>query len=326
MKNICTVMLLLITSAHGFAQSELHENRLDQRVAGKPVERSYWTYVPESVAENPALVVVLHGYSGSAINIAAYSGMNAVADEAGFIVAYPQGTIDAEGNAFFNVGYAFHQDVAVDDVDFVRQMIAELSAEHSVNPDQIYATGMSNGGEMSYLLACRASSLFRAVAPVAGSMVGFSLQECSPERPIPIFAISGTDDPVTLYSGDLESVGGWGTYLGQDETIAYWARQYGLDQRTSTALANPHKPILTGDSQITWDRYSDDNLATEIWFYRVVNGGHDWPGAKGTEWWRPSTYLGLMAMGFGKNHDIDASRDIWAFFSQWSEREKAVSQ
>jgi polyhydroxybutyrate depolymerase len=325
MKNLCSVLLLLISSADGYAQNTMRENTLEQLVAGKPIQRSYWTYVPNSVTENPALVVVLHGYSGSAVGIAEYSNMNAVAEEAGFVVAYPQGTIDQEGNAFFNVGYAFHQNVAVDDVDFVRRMISELRTEYAVDSDQIFATGMSNGGEMSYLLACRASTLFRAVAPIAGSMVGLSLEDCSPERPIPIFAISGTDDPVTVYSGDLENAGGWGPYLGQDETIAYWARQYGLEQRTSTALANPHKPMLTGDSHITWERYSNDNLTTEIWFYRVVNGGHDWPGAKSTEWWRLSTYPALMAMGFGKNHDIDASREIWAFFSLWSDQETVGS-
>ena len=210
----------------------MREHTLRQTVAGKPVQRNYWTYVPESVAKNPALVIVMHGYSGSATGIADYSGMNTVAEEAGFIVAYPQGTVDQEGNAFFNVGYAFHQGAAVDDVDFVRRMIANLSAEHPINSQQIFATGMSNGGEMSYLLACRASSLFRAVAPVAGSMVGFSLHDCNPKRPVPILAISGTDDPVTAYLGDPDNVGGWGTYLGQDETIAYWVRQYGLDQRT----------------------------------------------------------------------------------------------
>jgi polyhydroxybutyrate depolymerase len=164
-KQFFTALFLLITSANGFAQNELHESTLSQLVEGNLVERSYWTYVPQSVAEHPALVVVLHGYSGSATGIAEYSGMNAIAEEAGFIVAYPQGTVDQDGNAFFNVGYAFHQGVAVDDVDFVRRMVAEVSAEHSVDSERIFATGMSNGGEMCYLLACRASSLFRAVAP-----------------------------------------------------------------------------------------------------------------------------------------------------------------
>ena len=142
----------------------MREHTLRQTVAGKPVQRNYWTYVPESVAKNPALVIVMHGYSGSATGIADYSGMNTVAEEAGFIVAYPQGTVDQQGNAFFNVGYAFHQGAAVDDVDFVRRMIAKLRAEHAINSQEIFATGMSNGGEMSYLLACRASTLFRAVA------------------------------------------------------------------------------------------------------------------------------------------------------------------
>ena len=86
MKNFFTALFLFFTSANGFAQSEIREHTLSQMVAGKPVQRSYWTYVPESVAENPALVVVMHGYSGSATGIE-YSGMNTVAEETGFIVA-----------------------------------------------------------------------------------------------------------------------------------------------------------------------------------------------------------------------------------------------
>ena len=74
-------------------------------------------------------------------SIADYSGMNTVAEEAGFIVAYPQGTVDQQGNAFFNVGYAFHR-AAVDDVDFVRRMIAKLGAEHAINSQEIFATGV----------------------------------------------------------------------------------------------------------------------------------------------------------------------------------------
>ena len=322
MKHFFTALFLFFTSTTGFAQNEMREHTLRQTVAGKPVQRNYWTYVPESVAKNPALVIVMHGYSGSATGIADYSGMNTVAEEAGFIVAYPQGTVDQQGNAFFNVGYAFHQGAAVDDVDFVRRMIAKLRAEHAINSQEIFATGMSNGGEMSYLLACRASTLFSAVAPVAGSMVGFALQGCNPKRPVPILAISGTDDPVTAYSGDPNNVGGWGAYLGQDETIAYWVRQYGLDQRTSTALTNTHKPLIADDSHIIWERYFRQDQTTQVWFYRVVNGGHDWPGAKNTAWWLPSDILARMAMGFGKNHDIDASREIWSFFSLWTDQQE----
>ena len=179
---------------------------------------------------------------------------------------------------------------------------------------------MSNGGEMSYLLACRATTLFRAVAPVAvdGGLRTSRLQsdaQCD-------FGNRGTDDPVTAYSGDPNNVGGWGAYLGQDETIAYWVRQYGLDQRTSTALTNTHKPLIADDSHIIWERYFRQDQTTQVWFYRVVNGGHDWPGAKNTAWWLPSDILARMAMGFGKNHDIDASREIWSFFSLWTDQQE----
>ena len=98
---------MLIAPSWAFSQGLIEHNSLKQSVSGAELERKYWLYMPKDLPENPALVVVMHGYSGDARAIMNYSGMNDVADNHGFIVAYPQGTIDSEGNAFFNVGYDY---------------------------------------------------------------------------------------------------------------------------------------------------------------------------------------------------------------------------
>lgn len=311
------LLLLLVAPIVAFCQDAGIQKSLLQDTGDKALERSYLLYVPENLHRQPALVVVMHGYSSSSENIMRYSGMNEIASTQGFIVAYPQGTIDHKGNAFFNVGYAFHRDLVIDDLSFIKAMVTNIINDYGVNPKKIFATGMSNGGDMSYLLACEASSIFRAVAPIAGSMLQETVERCLPERKVPIMAVSGTKDPVTLYAGDPENNDGWGAYIGQEETKDFWLELYGLRQSSLVKINDSHKPLLIGNSTIELERYSGQHSEAEFWFYRVDNGGHDWPGAKIESNWQPMRYIALWAMGFGKNRDINTSQTIWQFFSQW---------
>ena len=143
----------------------------ERSIIHEGVEREYLVHIPDNFTEDSPIVFVIHGYTDSAKQIMEYSGMNEVSDREGFIVVYPQGTIDSQGNTFFNVGYEFHKDSTIDDVSFIRDLFVSLSEEYSLKRKQGFATGMSNGGDMSYLLACTSADLFRAVAPVAGSLM-----------------------------------------------------------------------------------------------------------------------------------------------------------
>ncbi len=322
MQKVILVIMLFLPS-WAFSQSLIEQKSLNQNVGDEVVERNFLLYTPPNLPEKPALVVVMHGYSGDALAIMSYSGMNEVADLNRFIVAYPQGTLDADENAFFNVGYEFHQSSVVDDVGFIEAMVAELVVEYSVDATKVFATGMSNGGDMSYLLACRSSKIFRAVAAVAGSMMQAMVETCAPDRLLPIMAISGTDDPVTLYTGDLQNNGGWGAYIGQEASKNFWIAKHGLVETSVVELPDTHQPIIIANSKVQLQRYSGSQSKSEIWFYRVDNGGHDWPGAKFDSWWQPTRYAALYAMGFGKNKDIDASEEIWQFFSHWIAQDSA---
>lgn len=324
----------VIWPALGVTQGVLREHFLMQSVAGKPLQRSYLSYVPQTLSPTPALVVVMHGFSSNARNVMQTSNMNRLADEFGFVVAYPQGSQDANGETFFNVGYAFHRQEKVDDVDFVVSLAGKLQALHGIDANRVFATGLSNGGEMSYLLACHASELFRAIAPVAGCMMQNALSQCRPSRAIPILAISGTNDPITRYAGDLENADGWGAYLSQDDIIDFWTRQYGLEQMASRPIANTHRPANQDDSHVIFERYwqrehtkAKNNTTAgtaEIWFYRIVNGGHDWPGFTADSSLSAPQRAAYVQMGMGKNQDIDASREIWQFFSKWMAQDQAA--
>lgn len=259
------------------------------------LNRRYFLHVPENLPQYAPLVIVMHGYTGSANNIMNYSGMNQVADENGFVVAYPQGTRDSSNNRFFNVGYDFHGDVEVDDVGFIKELISSLRQTYSLSETDVFATGMSNGADMSYLLACEASDVFKAIAPVAGMILQSIYDTCAPQNPMPVFEIHGTEDYVTYWEGDMNNDDGWGAYPDMRTMIDFWVELNGLELSETTDIEDTN----TNDgSNVVFERYWSSSTMNEVWFYKVMGGGHDWPGAEG-------------------NMDIDSSTDMWMFFSKY---------
>ena len=299
--------LLLLLFKSSLALGNAEERSLV--VAG--VERHYLVYVPDSVKPNAPLVLVFHGYTGTARQTMAYSGMNEQADKHQFIVAYPQGTEDSKGYPFFNVEYSMHLDNEVDDILYTRLLVAELSRVYELNPDAIFATGMSNGGDMSYLLACKASDLFSGIAPVAGTMMNSWAENCDPGGMMPVLAIHGTHDDITRFNGDPEDKDGWGKYLAQEDIMDYWIFHNGLEKYRSLSLPDVDPD---DDSRVRLKEYWSEDHDIKVLFYIVENGGHDWPGMRYT-WWNPLYYFSRYQMGFGQTRDIDSSELIWKFFS-----------
>ena len=256
--------------------------------------RDYFLYLPNSIEDNAPIVFLLHGYSGSATGILNYSGMIDVANENGFALCVPQGTSDGSGYNFWNVGYDFHQNQNVDDVDFIMSLAVHLQEQHSLNPENTFVTGMSNGGDMSYMLACQTNNFFKAIAPVAGTMLESIFSTCE-TSPIPVFEIHGSNDEVTLWDGDMQNNDGWGAYLSIPDIIDYWSGNNNCIDYENIFLPNSS---LNDGSYIIHRRYFDCLDNSEVWLYEIVDGEHDWPGAYG-------------------NMDIQSSQEIWNFFSQY---------
>ena len=295
----------ILVSSVGVAQEPLHE-----AITHGGLERQFIVHVPQNLpGRNAGLVIAMHGYGSSAENIMAYSGLNAQAAEHGYIVAYPQGTQDRQGNAFFNVGYAFHSDSAVDDVGFIRALVAGLLESYQIDPRRVYATGMSNGGDMSYLLACRAADVFRAIAPVAGTMMQATADNCAPSAPMPVLAVNGTADNVTRYAGDYANEEGWGAYISVSEVIELWARHARAQAQPPEVLNYP------SDQAITVIGYVTEDGSPKIMLYQVEEGGHDWPGAR-FAWWDFRRLLSVYAMGFGEHRSFDTSAYIFEFLNK----------
>ena len=198
------------------------------------IERSYKLYLPANIKPNAPLVFVLHGYGGS-FNLD-HVGLNGVADKFGFAVCYPQGAKDGRGKPCWNVGYPFQADMKVDDISFMCKLARKLQKEHQLSRKNTFCTGMSNGGEMCYLLAYCEQKVFAAVAPIAGLTMEWMPKAYSPTRPIPLMEVHGTEDRTSEWTGDLENKGGWGAYIAVPDAIDYWVKVNGCKRVESVAL------------------------------------------------------------------------------------------
>ena len=259
-------------------------------------ERQYILYIPDTLTENAPLVFLMHGFTGSALDIYNYSDMQMVADEHGFAVCYPDGTIDQNGNRFWNVGYNFHQNQSVDDVGFITSLAIYLQNEYNFSSENTFASGMSNGAEMSYMLSCFASETFKAIAPVAGTMFGESWTNCMSE-PKPVLEIHGANDNVTLWDGAPNDTY-WGPYPGIEEVIDYWVDLNGC---------NSNENLLLPNFNTIKHRYYDCTDDIEVWLYEVINGGHDWPTYANQEIW--NFFANFIDLTNG-DLNVDGSIDI----------------
>jgi len=257
------------------------------------LQRTYVLHLPEDMAEDVPLVFVLHGY-GSKAEPERF-GMNAVADANGFAVCYPQGEKDGRGKACWNVGYPFQSDMKIDDVAFLSELASDLQITYKLSAQNTFCTGMSNGGEMCYQLACQRPDIFKAIAPIAGLMMEWLYKECDCASPVPVMEIHGTKDRTSVWEGDLKNEGGWGAYVSVPLAIQYWV----AENRCTEVVTEPLPDIDKSDgSHIVVQKHLNGHYGSEVWLYKVIDGGHDWPGRSG-------------------NNDINTSEEIWKFFSKF---------
>jgi polyhydroxybutyrate depolymerase len=281
--------LFLLVSCCCFGQQTINDT-----IQSGGVQRNFILYVPANY--NPSTPVPLllnfHGYTSNAYQQMWYGDFRAIADSAGFIIAHPNGTLDFNGTTHFNVGWGASN---TDDVGFAEDLIDSIAANYSIDLGRVYSTGMSNGGFMSFHLACNLSNKIAAVASVTGSMSSFTYTNCNPSHPTPVLQIHGTADPTVPYAGSS---------FGQsiDNVMSYWAAFNNCQLvGDTTALAN----ISTNDgstvSRIVYDM-GDCNASAEL--LKLQGAGHTWAGSS----------INLN----GTNYDINASVEVWQFLSRYS--------
>lgn len=181
----------------------------------------------------------------------------------------------------------------VDDVGFIRALIAELQKQYNIDTKRIYATGLSNGAILSYRLACEASDLFAAIGPVAGTQ---NYAECHPAEAVSVIHFHGTEDTHLPYGGGSgeDSLTGV-SFQSVDESIRFWLQ---VDQCTPA-------PQTETFEDIQHDVYSGCVGGTSIELYTILGGKHAWPGSALPGW----------AGGDEPTQTISATRLMWEFFA-----------
>ena len=250
--------------------------------------RPFAMYLPDGLKNDAPLVVVLHGYGAG---IWRENPMIGAADRHGFAVCIPQGLKDPEGQPSWNVGYPFQKGWKVDDVKALCTIAREVQKRYHLSRLNAFLTGMSNGGEMCYLMAYSNQYTFRAVAPIAGLTMAWIYDKMEATRPIPLMEIHGTEDRVSEWTGDMENKGGWGAYLPVPLAIGYWVAKdrctHEETERIESLKGAEGHPIIN-------HRYSSPTTHCDVWLYEVVGGVHSW-----------------------HTDDIDTGEEVWQFFSRY---------
>jgi polyhydroxybutyrate depolymerase len=203
----------------------------DGTVAVGATTRSYVVHLPANYAGTSPVPLVLdfHTLAGTPTEEAADSGYRELAEQEGFIVAWPQGIDQA-----WNIGPCCTNSRDVDDVGFARALVQQLQGEACIDPKRVYATGVAMGGGMAYHLACNAADLVAGIAPSAFDLLTDSEQPCQPVRPVTEISFRGTADALVPYDGGaVQAPNGVATidFLGAASTFQRWAE---LDQCTGS--------------------------------------------------------------------------------------------
>ncbi len=285
-------LLLLLSLVFCESATSLAQQDIIGTLMHNGQQRNYRLHLPPNFGDLRPLVLNMHGFTSNAEQQEGYSGMNAVADREGFAVCYPNGIQNQ-----WNVGWAFNQ--PTDDVGFLTRLVDTLLANYHFSSGEIYACGMSNGGFMSYRLACETTGVFAAIGSVTGGMVPGLRNRCDTQQYPPVIEIHGTADAVVAYNGSVIND-------PTEVTVDFSVSQLHVDPDTAIVQQVPDR----ADDGYTTTKFiylsadlaplGDSTTVVELW--RVNGGQHTWPGA--------GQNLATVT------YDFNASEELWRFFSQ----------
>ena len=252
------------------------------------VNRNYLVYIPNSYDSeiDYPLMFLFHGFGGIASEFMNTADMRDLAESKNFIVVYPQGLDLASTGSHWNCSNPSADNKSdVDDIGFIENLIDQLLIDYPViDNKRIYAAGYSNGGFMSYYLACN-SNKFAAIGSVAGTMLDDSYQNCNAQFPTAMINIHGTDDFDVPYVGN--------SYYPSIPDVVDWWKNF--NNATNEDL------LTNQDGTIEQYIYYDDAGDRFVEHIKVIGGGHYWDDKLNYEGKNTS---GLI-WEFVSNFDID---------------------
>ena len=258
---------------------------------GETITREYILHVPSGydAAVSHPLVIVYHGFGDCAADwadaVGDYFGMNILADEEGFIVAYPQAAYRPSKDAtYWEPGDNGSEHLYDNDVYFTQALIGDIAADHNVAIDEVYLAGYSNGGMMAYSVGCTRGDMVAAIGVMSGTMLD-EAGDCDPAHPVPVIIFHGVGDWVLPYEGNE-----W--YASVAEVVDLW-----LDHNGIPASSQVSAGLNAGN--VVHDAYSGGNEGTCLSLYTVEQEF----GAPGDHVW------------FSQEMDgVSPSRILWEFF------------
>ena len=295
LKILLGVLCFLVLSVAVLVVTFLLSDKTSDSLQSSGENRKYLLYVPETY--NPAtatpLVISIHGFAEWPAHQMQISRWNKLADEYGFIVVYPSGTgFPKRWRAHGPVAEA---DDPMLDVTFISELIDTLEQQYNIDKTRIYANGLSNGGGMSFLLACKLSDRIAAIGGVSGAYL-LPWEECQPARPVPLVAFHGTSDPIVPYEGGPSA-----SFDIPFPALPEWIERYA--ERNGCA-SDPEQIAWHG--AVSGIQYSRCDQNAEVLFFTIQGGGHSWPGGEPL----PEFIVGQTTQ------DIDATAVMWQFFQQ----------
>ncbi|MDA7578360.1 hypothetical protein N8692_02630 [Flavobacteriales bacterium] len=274
------ILILICFPCFIFGQQTINDSML---ING--TYRNFITYIPSiyNSSQPTPLIFNLHGMTSTAWQQMWYGDFRDIADTANFIIVHPQGLLDNTGVTHWNLGQS-----NIDDIGFLNSLYSYIVSNYNINLDQVYSTGMSNGGYMSYYLACNMSDKIAAIASVTGAMGSLTQLNCNPNHPIPVMEIHGTADFNVPFNDIINGIEYWIDY-NNCNLIA-----------DTTLIPDLNFGDLSTVEHIVYNN-GDNGVTTEL--FKIINGGHTWPGSN-------------ISNGV-TNYDINASIEIWKFFSKY---------
>jgi len=235
--------------------------------------RAYSKFIPSSYSKDSSipLVVLLHGYGSTGAQQESYMKFESVAEKNKFILVYPDGTIDSVGRRFWNATDAccsfFSQ---VDDDAYLLAILKEMESRYSIDAKRIYFVGHSNGGFMSYRMACKHPDRIAAIASLAGASF-FKPTDCGATNSVSVLQVHGTKDETIFYDG--------GQILGNSYPSAFasasqWAT---VNQCTQNAVTRSTKIDLEGNlagDETSITAWTNCQSSSEVELWTMENGTH----------------------------------------------------